>query len=298
MDSGQGQRSPVEAFRPSAAAARPALIRDLASLRRDVFILGFRFNPCTGPEVVALVAAAVEKRARLVMANANLHGLYAMYKSPAMAALLTQPDAMVMIDSMPVLFLAALTGNPMARSKRSTSLDFYDLLFETGTARGWKFGFLGGTQDVVDQGLEVLRQRFPGLQIDGRSGYFDMEDRSPGSGYDDVLEWVKAAAHDVLIVGMGMPRQEEWIHSVQDKVPTRVFLPAGAYLDYQVGAQKPAPRWLGQIGFEWAYRLLLSPMRLSYRYLVEPILLLRRLALEPHPQEAYRRTRLGRRREP
>jgi N-acetylglucosaminyldiphosphoundecaprenol N-acetyl-beta-D-mannosaminyltransferase len=54
----------------------------------------------------------------------------------------------------------------------------------------------------------------------------------------------------VLIVGMGMPRQEEWIAAVQHDVPTLAILPAGAYLDYQVGAQRPAPRWMGQVGLE------------------------------------------------
>jgi N-acetylglucosaminyldiphosphoundecaprenol N-acetyl-beta-D-mannosaminyltransferase len=242
--------------------------------------------------VVELVADAVENGRRLIMANANLHGLSTMYQSPAMAALLTQPDTLVMIDSMPILFLATLTGKPMPRAKRSTSLDFYDLLFKVGSAHGWKFGFLGGTQDVVDRGLDVLRGRFPDIQIDGRSGYFDMNDRSPGSAYDNVLKWAAAGSHDVLIVGMGMPRQEEWIHDVQHRVGTRVFLPAGAYLDYQVGAQKAAPRWLGQIGFEWAYRLLRAPWRLSYRYLIEPLLLLRRLIMDRHPQESYRQSRL------
>lgn len=273
------------------AAGQTPVSDRLARLRQDVFILGFRFNPCTGPEVVDLVADAVGNSQRLVMANANLHGLSTMYQSPAMAALLSQPDTLVMIDSMPILFLATLTGNPMPRAKRSTSLDFYDLLFEVGRTRSWKFGFLGGTQDVVDKGLDVLRGRFPDLRIDGRSGYFDMADRSPGSAYDNVLEWARTGSHDVLIVGMGMPRQEEWIHQVQGQVPTRVFLPAGAYLDYQVGAQKAAPRWLGQIGFEWAYRLLLAPLRLSYRYLIEPVLLLWRLAMARHPQAEYRRGR-------
>lgn len=291
MDDKEGRLLSVGALRPPITAARPTLNRSLADLRKDVFILGFRFNPCTGPQVVELVADAVETRQRLVIANANLHGLYQMYQSRAMSALLTQPDSMVMIDSMPILFLAALTGSPMARSKRSTSLDFYDLLFEVGNARGWKFGFVGGTQDVMVRGLDVLRHRFPGLDIDGHSGYFDMNDRTPGSACSEVLEWAKDSSHDVMIVGMGMPRQEEWIHSVQDEVSTRVFLPAGAYMDYQVGAQTPAPRWLGQIGLEWAYRLMQAPKRLSYRYLVEPILLLRRLATERHPQEDYRRSK-------
>lgn len=250
----------------------------------EISVLGFRMNPRSGEEVVADVAAAVIESRRRVMANINLHAMAAMYDSPAMARLLLQPETIVMIDSMPLLFLTKLTGAGLPRSKRTTSLDFYDDLFSLGAAHRWRFGFVGADAATLHDGLEMLRSRFLGLDIDGRHGFFDIYDDSPGSTQNEVVAWMNARDHDVVIVGMGMPRQEEWIERTQGRVTTRVFLPAGAYLDYQVGVQTPAPRWLGQIGLEWCYRLARSPRRLSYRYLVEPIVLASRLLRRPHPQ--------------
>lgn len=284
---GQPSRAPAPGGAPHAAGATacpgPA----------EMFILGFRFHPCTGRDVVAMIASAVATGTRRIICNANLHGLASMYRSPAMAQLFLQDDVLVMIDSMPLLFLAWLRGRFLPRAARTTSLDFYDLMFAEGVAKGWKFGFIGATDAVLEQGLERLRQRFPGLKIDGRAGYFDMADRRPESVFAQNVEWLKREAHDVLIVGMGMPRQEEWIAAVQHDVPTLAILPAGAYLDYQVGAQRPAPRWMGQVGLEWAFRLAQSPRRLSYRYLVEPLLLAMRLVTRRHPHGAYRREAEG-----
>lgn len=250
----------------------------------EIRLFGYRLHPRTGKEVIDEVAAAVAQSRRLVMANLNLHGMAMMFDSPAMARLLAQPDATVMIDSMPILFAANMLGHSLPSEKRTTSLDFYDDMFRLGVERGWRFGYVGATEETLQRGLQTLRDRFPGLDIDGRNGFFDIADTAPGSLRSQIDAWLIDRSHDVVIVGMGMPRQEQWISLVQEKVPTRVFLPTGAYLDYQVGVQKPTPRWVGQIGMEWSYRLLQSPRRLGYRYLVEPFLLGRKLLTKRHPQ--------------
>ncbi len=232
----------------------------------------------TGDEVIDRIAQAVAARRRLIMANLNLHGMAMMYESPPMARLHAQPDCQVMIDGMPILFFANLwRGARLTRFKRTTSLDFYDDMFARGVAQGWTFAYVGAAQWVLDRGLALLRARFPGLVIEGRNGYFDMNDCGAGSPAREIVDWIAALSPDVVIVGMGMPRQEEWISLVQHKVDARVFLPAGAYLDYQVGVQRAPPRWLGRYGLEGAYRFLHSPFRLGHRYLVEPVILAARL---------------------
>ncbi|WP_419827842.1 WecB/TagA/CpsF family glycosyltransferase [Sphingomonas sp.] len=254
----------------------------------EIRLLGYRLHPMTGDEVVGEIAEAVASGRRLIMANVNAHAMATMFDNPPMSRLLEQPDAKVMIDSMPMLFAAKLAGHRLPRAKRTTSLDFYDTMFRRGAAAGWRFGFVGATPETLRKGLVVLRERYPALDIDGRDGYFDIHDDAPGSAQSEIVAWLNERSHDVVIVGMGMPRQEEWIERTQHRVGTRVFLSAGAYLDYQAGAQRVSPRWLGQVGLEWVYRLALSPRRLSYRYLIEPCLLLVRLVTRPHPQTRSR----------
>jgi N-acetylglucosaminyldiphosphoundecaprenol N-acetyl-beta-D-mannosaminyltransferase len=254
-------------------------------------IFGFRFHPMTGEEVTVQIAAAVQEQRRLVMAHLNVHGLAQLYESPAMTALLKLPETLIMIDSMPILFAANLLGHRLSRSKRTTSLDFYDWMFGIGARLGWRFCYVGAEPGTLEKGIAALRDRFAGLDIEGRHGYFDMEDVSEGSRQDEILAWLRARSPDILIVGMGMPRQEEWIYRVRDEIDARVILTAGAYIDYQVGTQWLPPRWLGQVGMEWAYRLARAPRRLCRRYLVEPLVLLWRLVRRPHPMSArLRRT--------
>jgi N-acetylglucosaminyldiphosphoundecaprenol N-acetyl-beta-D-mannosaminyltransferase len=69
---------------------------------------------------------------------------------------------------------------------------------------------------------------------------------------------------------MGMPRQEKWIQDNRKDIRANVILTSGATLDYVVGAKRMAPRWMGTLGLEWAFRLATEPRRLAFRYLIEP----------------------------
>ena len=75
---------------------------------------------------------------------------------------------------------------------------------------------------------------------------------------------------DVLLVGMGMPRQERWIARHQHDLPPCVTFPVGAAFDYEAGAVATPPRWTGRFGVEWLYRFATEPRRLFTRYFVEP----------------------------
>lgn len=274
-DSVKGSSHLIDVASPShPAAGKDSSLDKSVVPPTEIQLLGYRLHPMAGKEVIEQVSLAVSQRRRLIMANLNVHGMATMYDSAAMTRLMTQPDCMVMVDGMPVLFLANILGGArLPRTKRATSLDFYDELFEAGVRNGWQFAYVGSIEDVLVAGLDLLRARFPDLHIEGRNGYFDMDDFAPGSQNNEIIAWLGALSPDIVIVGMGMPRQEAWIEMVQSRLDARVFLPAGAYLDYQVGVQKPAPRWLGRYGLEWTYRLALSPHRLGYRYLLEPLLL-------------------------
>jgi N-acetylglucosaminyldiphosphoundecaprenol N-acetyl-beta-D-mannosaminyltransferase len=74
----------------------------------------------------------------------------------------------------------------------------------------------------------------------------------------------------VLIVGMGMPRQQHWTLDNAERLAVNVVSTCGAALDYVAGAIPTPPRWAGRAGLEWACRLAAEPRRLASRYLVEP----------------------------
>ncbi|HZS60644.1 MAG TPA: WecB/TagA/CpsF family glycosyltransferase, partial [Gemmatimonadaceae bacterium] len=99
-------------------------------------------------------------------------------------------------------------------------------------------------------------------------GYFD---HTPGSADNKaVLADIAGFEPNVLMVGLGMPRQEHWVHAHRAETTANAILLAGAALDYVAGAVPTPPRWAGRWSLEWAFRLAAEPRRLGRRYLVEP----------------------------
>ena len=138
---------------------------------------------------------------------------------------------------------------------------------------------------MAARAAERLKERYPQLVIQTRHGYFSPEEN------DAVLEEIADFQPNVLMVGMGMPRQEHWVLDNLERIQANAILTAGACFDYIAGAIPTPPRWMGRMGLEWLYRLLTEPRRLWRRYLVEPWFLLPYfvkdlLAIRQHRQRA------------
>jgi N-acetylglucosaminyldiphosphoundecaprenol N-acetyl-beta-D-mannosaminyltransferase len=204
---------------------------------------------------------------RTLIANHNLHSLHLVARHPEMKALYDRAD-LVEIDSMPLIFWAKLMGFPARRAHRCTYLDWRERFWRAADAMGWRVFYLGGAEGVAARAADRLRTLAPGATIQVHHGHFDL---GPGSADDDeVLEQIIAFSPHVLFVGMGMPRQEIWIERRWRRLPQCLVLPVGAAFDYEADAKVGAPRWLGRMGLEWAFRLVTEPRRLFRRYLLEP----------------------------
>jgi exopolysaccharide biosynthesis WecB/TagA/CpsF family protein len=84
---------------------------------------------------------------------------------------------------------------------------------------------------------------------------------------EDVLKMIEASGANVLLVGLGAPKQEIWIASVRHRLPqVRVMMGIGATIDYEAGAVRRAPMPLRRLGLEWTYRVATEPRRYLMRY--------------------------------
>lgn len=88
------------------------------------------------------------------------------------------------------------------------------------------------------------------------------------------MDHFKELRPDLLLVGMGMPRQECWLLDNLELLDVGCATQAGATLDYYAGTQGQPSYWVSRAGFAWLYRLSKDPARLWRRYLVEPWILL------------------------
>lgn len=230
-------------------------------------MLGSHVDSMTIPDMHALIGHAVATRQRLTMVSQNVHSIYTLHHDPDLRAM-QQSATFVRIDGMPIIVIGRLLGYPLEARHRTGWMDWLDPFMTEAGMRGWRLFYLGSRPDAAALGEARLRERYPDVHLTVHHGHFDME--PAGADVEAVLAVIADAQPDVLIVGMGMPRQEAFLRRFGERITAPVRLTSGAALDYVAGVIPTPPRWLGRLGVEWLYRLLSEPRRLWRRYLVEP----------------------------
>lgn len=226
-------------------------------------LLGVEVDPLTIQELNATIAAAVARGERWIIANHNLHSVYLYHRDSRMREFYARARV-IHVDGMPLILYARLLGYAVQHKQRVTYVDWIHPLMQESAEKGWRVFYLGGRPGMAEHAAAILQRQYPGLQIATHHGYFKPKENQK------VLEEIASYCPHVLMVGMGMPRQEHWVLENLEHIQANAILTAGACFDYVAGAIPTPPRWMGQIGLEWLYRLCSEPTRLAKRYLVEP----------------------------
>ena len=232
-----------------------------------VEILGVRLDPLRLDEVLALIGRTIDSSGRALIANVNVRALYLAHQHPWFGEFLNNAD-LVFCDGMGVQIGARWLGYSIP--ERFTLADWMFPLTEMACAKEYSFFFLGNPAGVAERAAARLQERFPTVHIVGsRHGFFD---KAPGSVENEaVIAQINAARPDILLVGFGMPLQEEWLSQNWPRLEARVALPCGALFEYLSGDLKRGPRWMTQHYLEWLARVIISPRRYARRYLYENI---------------------------
>lgn len=222
-------------------------------------------------EVFHFVTERLKANQRAIIANHNLHSLYLMRRVPELRAFFESAD-LIEVDSAPVIFWARLVGRRSRRFHRCTYLDWREEFWSAAVRNEWRVFFVGAAEGVAQTAVERLRAEWPGVQISHHHGYFDIDPNSDENAA--VVAQINAYQPHILLVGMGMPKQEVWVRRNYDQLDPCVVFTVGAAFDYEAGVQTTPPRWMGQVGLEWLFRLLMDPRRMFKRYCIEPWCLL------------------------
>lgn len=232
-------------------------------------LLGFSVNPGTIDDYVELSEQAVQKRQPITVFYHNLHSLYTYFTSDPLRRCYDQ--GMTLVDGMPVIWLMRLVGFPVTREQRVTYVDFIWPLLKSARDNNRRVFHIGQSAAVQNTALEKIRYALPGIDIKGVDGYFDL--RTGCADSMDVIRQVNDSGADILLVGLGAPKQELWINAHRSMLNPSVVFTCGACMEYVAGAVRTPPRWMGKTGLEWSFRLFENPRRFAFRYLVEPVLL-------------------------
>lgn len=175
-----------------------------------------------------------------------------------------QESDMATADGMPLVLGARLLGVPLA--DRVTGADLVPALAERAAQKGYSIYLLGARPGVGQRASEILQDRYPGLQIVGVMSPPNVPiqemDRS-------ILDHIKAAKPDILLVAFGNPKQEKWIRLYAHELAVPVCIGVGGTFDMIAGLTKRAPVWMQRAGIEWLFRLAQEPKRLWKRYVLD-----------------------------
>jgi N-acetylglucosaminyldiphosphoundecaprenol N-acetyl-beta-D-mannosaminyltransferase len=190
---------------------------------------------------------------------------------------LGRPNAGSLFDDGEVDWLVTLDGMPLVwRARRLTRTACEQLagsdmllpLLQAAADDGVRVGFLGGRREMHERLERVLPRLAPGLGpvalwAPDRAVVDDAEASAR------LADEVRAAGVELLVVGLGKPRQERWLAAHLPSSGAKVGLAFGAAADFLAGEASRAPSLVRRWGLEWAYRLAREPRRLSRRYLLQ-----------------------------
>jgi N-acetylglucosaminyldiphosphoundecaprenol N-acetyl-beta-D-mannosaminyltransferase len=168
-------------------------------------------------------------------------------------------------DGMPLVWVGGLLGCRLP--ERVAGSDLLIPLMALAARRKWRVYLLGGAPGSAETAARVLSDEH-GVTIAGWDDCRIASDGSDVGGHESAAR-AGATKPDLILVGLGPPKQELWIHRSAAVVRPAVALGIGAGLDFLAGTHSRAPRWMARSGLEWAFRLSKEPGRLWRRYLVE-----------------------------
>ncbi|MGY1639471.1 WecB/TagA/CpsF family glycosyltransferase [Geodermatophilus sp. SYSU D00742] len=197
----------------------------------------------------------------------NVDILRAVTRDARLAELVTGAD-IVVADGMPLVWAATMAGSPLP--ERVTGASLVSTLAETAAASGRSVYLIGGDPGVPQTAGHALTTRFPGLRVAGaESPPFGFEkDEQQVAG---LVDRVAASGADLVLVGLGFPKQENLIARLRPALPSAWMLGCGAGIPMAAGQFRRAPELVQRIGAEWVHRLALEPRRLARRYLAHDL---------------------------
>jgi N-acetylglucosaminyldiphosphoundecaprenol N-acetyl-beta-D-mannosaminyltransferase len=195
----------------------------------------------------------------LLIAYANAHTCNMLIENEDYRRAIRQVD-LVYADGNGPRLAAWLSGSWLP--PRMTGADWIYDLCQLCSRERFRLFFLGAGPGVAKEAAERLCAQFPSLSVVGvLDGFFPPEQQ------DAVFEAIQGAAPDILVLGMGTPRQEMWMAQHRHTLEVPIIWGAGGVFDYASGRVPRPPRWMRRLALEWLGRMLIEPRRLGLRYL-------------------------------
>jgi N-acetylglucosaminyldiphosphoundecaprenol N-acetyl-beta-D-mannosaminyltransferase len=212
--------------------------------------------------VIEKIAELVKKGEGGYVCFSTVHMVMEAYDQADYGAKVNGAD-LIVTDGMPLVWMQKMHGVKEASRVRGSDLTIS--LCKYAEENDLSVGFYGGRQEVIDAVMERAAKELPKLKIVYAFSppFRHLTDEEDAL----VTAEINAAAPDILFIGLGCPKQENWMWTHKSKLKT-VMLGVGAAFDFYAGNLKESPEWMRKSGLEWLFRLTQEPKRLWRRYLI------------------------------
>ena len=232
-----------------------------------VHINGVPIQNVTMSEALPLIEDWVSNRKKRSVFFVNADCLNITARDAEYHRSLNDDDVVVFGDGIGIKLAGKLSQQPVRDNVNGT--DMFPQLCRQCARNGQKIFLLGGQPSyegelsVAEVAARRMASRFPGLQVAGtHHGFFNQDD------CDEVIDTINSSGADIMLVGLGVPRQEHFIRRYRDRLEPAVVMGVGGLFDFYSGRIRRAPPVLRDNGLEWTWRLAMEPQRLWRRYLV------------------------------
>lgn len=218
-------------------------------------VLDVEIAAVTMEEAVALCASMAESGRPHFIATANAEMLMMAKRDAGLKRILRECD-LVLPDGAGILWAGEQLGTPFP--ERVTGADLSDRLLHLAREKEWPVYFLGGAPGVAREAADRYMEKHGKFLLAGvHDGYFDEEEEKK------IIREIRDNGTRLLLVGMGVPKQENWLCRHRDELGPVLGMGIGGVFDIMAGRLTRAPLWMQRHRLEWAYRLFLQPSRIG-----------------------------------
>ncbi len=228
-------------------------------------ILGTRVNMVQINAVLNCMEGWIKNgdKGRFVVVS-NLHAIMEGRRRPEFQKLLNTADLFVP-DGVSTLFIGRQRGFQL--KERVTGTELMTSFCSLSNQKHYSSYFYGDTDEVLNTMKSKLNATYPGMEI---SGAYSPPFRPLTQEEDEaVVKMINEAKPDVLWVGLGCPKQEQWVYDHKDRLDVPIIIGVGAAFKFLSGHVQRAPKWARNFHLEWLWRLMQEPKRIWRRVLVD-----------------------------
>ncbi|MDP4179971.1 MAG: WecB/TagA/CpsF family glycosyltransferase [Bacillota bacterium] len=222
-------------------------------MRNTVDILGVKVDKLNMSQSVNTVMEFLSENKLHAVYTPNAEIMMAAHRDSYLKNILCQADLLV-ADGAGVVLASKILG--LGLPERVAGFDLVKNLFTQAENREIKFFLFGGKPGIAEDAQKNIMAQYRNVKIVGcRDGYFNSSEEN------NIIDEINSSDADILLVALGAPRQEIWIHEHKDKLKVKICIGVGGSLDILSGNSKRAPEFFQKHGLEWFYRLCKEPWR-------------------------------------